>query len=112
MNSDLIRELTSTNAVNTPGRIAGMAPNDESCVETTFLVALTRRPTIEEQEHFVKQLTAKKPKKASPEGLSKAEQDRPLQPEDLRSLNAQERAAVVEDLFWSLCNSPEFSWNH
>lgn len=85
MNSELIRDLTQTNAVNSPGRIAGMAPNDAVCVETAFLVALTRKPTAAELEHFVKQI------QPNPKG---------------------ERNGVVEDLFWSLCNSPEFSWNH
>lgn len=85
MNSELIRDLTKTAIVNTPGRIYSMAPTDAACVEIAYLVALTRKPTAPELEYFVKQI---------------------------QSAPKDERSTVVEDLFWSLCNSPEFSWNH
>lgn len=85
MNSDMIRELTRTTGVNAPGKIVSMAPTDELCVETAFLVALTRKPSAEEQEYFLAQF---------------------------RSCPKGERNLIMEDLFWSLCNSPEFSWNH
>ena len=85
MNSQLIRDLTEANAVNSPGRIAGMSPDTATCIETAYLVALTRRPTAPEIEHFMKQL---------------------------ESASKNQRPQVVEDMFWSLCNSLEFSWNH
>ena len=85
MNSDLIRELTEANGVNSPGRIANMSPDDATCIEVAYLVALTRKPTAPEIENFVNQLAGK--------------------PKDQRFI-------IVEDMFWSLCNSPEFSWNH
>ena len=85
MNSKLIGDLTEANAVNSPGRIAGLSPNDATCIETAYLVALTRRPTAPEIAHFTAQL---------------------------RAASKNERSKVVEDMFWSLCNSLEFSWNH
>ena len=66
-------------------RIAAMASTNESCVETVYLVCLTRRPTGEELSHFAEQLKGKE---------------------------KSERQKVVEDLVWTLFNSTEFSWNH
>ena len=30
----------------------------------------------------------------------------------LHDVSAQQRVKILEDLYWSLFNSPEFSWNH
>lgn len=85
MNSKLIGELTEANGINSPGRISNMSPDDATCIEAAYLVALTRRPTPPELKHFTQQL------QNSPKN---------------------QRAKVVEDMCWSLCNSLEFSWNH
>lgn len=71
--------------VSATWRIASMASTDEKCIETVYLVCLTRRPTSEELPHFVEQLKDKK---------------------------GEARRHVVEDLVWTLFNSTEFSWNH
>ncbi len=39
-----------------PGRIAAMSSDAESCLENCYLACLTRRPTPEEQTHFLPQL--------------------------------------------------------
>jgi hypothetical protein len=62
-----------------------MAASNHDCLEACYLVCLTRRPTEEEQNHFLAQL-------GQPRGSS--------------------RHQVIEDIFWTLFNSPEFSWNH
>lgn len=67
------------------GRIAAMSPDAATCLEACYLTCLTRRPTAGEQAHF----------------LPRFEQAK-----------GQPRARLVEDLFWTLFNSPEFSWNH
>jgi hypothetical protein len=85
MNGKLSQETTQANFLNASGRIASMAGTDEGCVETCYLVCLSRRPTNEEREHFLAQ-------------LSKAA--------------GNTRQQAVEDIFWTLFNSPEFSWNH
>lgn len=90
MNGTLVRETIeatglSATGLSASGRIADMAANDVNCVETGFLVCLTRRPTTEERAYF----------EALLEGTQK-----------------QKRHQAVEDLFWTLFNSPEFSWNH
>lgn len=61
-----------------------LAPDDETIVETVFLATLTRRPTESEERYFLERL--------SDRGVSKKRQ--------------------VADIYWSLINSLEFSWNH
>ena len=53
-------------------------------VELVFLAVLTRRPTLEEAVFFEEKLQA---------------------PE-------QSRGQEIQDLFWTLVNTTEFSWNH
>jgi hypothetical protein len=77
--------MSGVSAFSASGRIEAMSSTTQKCVENCFLVCLTRRPTPSEHAYFAKQF----------EGATK-----------------QERQAVVEDLFWSLYNSPEFSWDH
>lgn len=84
MNGKFARENASASFLNSAGRIAKLNLSDEKRIETCFLVALTRFPTEQEREHFLKQYQA----------------------------NPQQRDKITEDLFWALYNSPEFSWNH
>jgi hypothetical protein len=85
MNGEFSRELTESKPFTAAGRIEGMASTPEKCLEAAYLVCLTRRPTPAEQACFLPQLSA--PDKAAREG-------------------------VMQDLFWTLFNAPEFSWNH
>jgi Protein of unknown function (DUF1549)/Protein of unknown function (DUF1553) len=85
MNGDLVREKTSDKLFNASRRIAELAPTDEKAVEVAYLTVLTRRPTSEEQAHFVSRLAATK---------------------------GQERKVRLTDLFWTLLNATEYSWNH
>jgi hypothetical protein len=62
-----------------------MASSDDACVDAAFRVCLTRPPTAEERSWFGAQLKA---------------------------AGESERKQIVEDMFWSLFNSTEFSWNH
>ena len=61
-----------------------LAPDDPKAVEVAYLAALTRRPTPEETSHFEARLKD----------------------------NKTSRAQHLQDLFWTLINSTEFSWNH
>lgn len=85
MNGRLTREILGPNPFSATGRIAQLTPTDEACVETAFLITFTRRPSSEELSHFSAML---------------------------KGSRGDRRAELVEDLLWSLCNSPEFSWNH
>ncbi|MCI0683457.1 MAG: DUF1549 and DUF1553 domain-containing protein [Gemmataceae bacterium] len=84
MNGTLIHDRIKDGLFNATARIAMLAKDDRHAVDTAYLTVLTRRPTPEEAEHFTRSL-------ADP------------------SLS---RAQHMEDLFWALVNSTEFSWNH
>ena len=59
--------------------------DDEDAIRSVYLAALTRTPSQRESLYF----------------LMKFKQ----QPKNRRS-------KLIEDLFWTLTNSTEFSWNH
>lgn len=83
MNGSFAAELTKANPFFAPGRIAASSSTPEHVVKTVFLTCLTRPPTQEELEFFKPWVEQQK-----------------------------SRAEGVEDLYWTLLNSPEFSWNH
>jgi len=87
MNGEQVRDRIKENPVaNASTRIAILAPNDAKAVETAYLAALTRRPTADEAAHFAAVLA---------------------DANDDRSRNQR-----LEDIFWTLLNSTEFTWNH
>lgn len=88
MNGKLANEIGEASPLTACGRIAAFAGSDECCLETCYLVCLSRRPTVAEQDHFLPLLA------------------------DAANGTRGERAKVVEDIFWTLFNSPEFSWSH
>lgn len=85
MNGNLVQDQTKEGLFNAASRISSQAPDDRAAVEAAFLTVLTRRPTAEEQQHFIDRL-----------GGSKS--------------NVRNRR--MTDLFWTLLNATEFSWNH
>ena len=82
MNGNLPKELADTTPFTASGRILAGAPDDASAIETAFLAVLTRRPTEAEADAFAGWFGEKG--------------------------NARERA--MQDLYWALFNTPEFSW--
>ncbi len=86
MNGGIVFDKTKDDLVgNSATRIAALAPDDATAVETAFLTVLTRRPDQAEREYFEKQL---------------------------KGATGGERRARLGDLVWALLNSTEFSWNH
>lgn len=87
MNGELIDGRTKGNPPlsNAASRIAVLSPLSDQALEIAYLAILTRRPTPPEAEHFAPRLAGK---------------------------NRQERIAELEDIYWTLLNSTEFSWNH
>ncbi len=84
MNGKLVSEKTKGGPFSATSRINWLAPDDIKSIEAVFLTALTRRPTEEESDTFEQNLKNMK----------------------------QTRAQEIQDLFWALINSTEFSWNH
>ena len=99
MNDNLIEERIKESPFNASTRIGWMAPDDAHAVEVAYLAVLSRRPTPEEAAHFESFL-------ADPNATP-----RPNRPKDKIAGNLT-RAERLEDLYWSLLNSTEFSWNH
>ena len=86
MNGQLVKEKTKENLIgNASTRIAVLAPDDAAAIETAYLATLTRRPTAEESRHFQQRLA---------------------------EATGDQRKQKMEDIYWALLNSAEFSWNH
>ena len=85
MNGQMTRESIKTDWFAASGRIANMCETNEDVVNATYLVCVSRRPTPVELAHFLELLGARE---------------------------GDARETIVEDIFWALFNSPEFSWNH
>jgi len=91
MNGELVKERTKQNPITSATtRIAMLTGKPEKQVEISYLATLTRRPTEAELAHFVARL-----------------QDGGDGDGDRRT-----RQEALEDLYWTLINSTEFSWNH
>ncbi|MAZ94862.1 MAG: hypothetical protein CMJ73_02340 [Planctomycetaceae bacterium] len=86
MNGDLLNRRTMGNPLfNGSTRIAQLAENDCQAVRMAYLCVLTREPSEREMEHFHRRL---------------------------QEASAAKYAEAMGDLYWTLLNSSEFSWNH
>lgn len=79
------RDASRVRLLSGPGRVAMLASTDEECLDAIYLSCLARRPTEVERVHFLDQF---------------------------QSVSRGARGRLVEDIYWALYNSPEFSWNH
>jgi hypothetical protein len=84
MNGELVRERIKSDPFNATARIGLLTRDNDLAVEVAYLAVLTRRPTPEEADHFRRCLDSK----------------------------SENRNQQIEDLYWALINSTEFSWNH
>jgi hypothetical protein len=85
MNGQLVEDKTKDSPLNAATQIGFLAPDDCSAVQIAYLGVLTRLPTPEELDHFVARIQG---------ATGKLRHDR------------------LGDLYWTLINSTEFSWNH
>lgn len=86
MNGKLVSDQTQANFfMNAAPRLTSLTRNPDQAVETAYLSIFTRRPTPEEATVFGDQL---------------------------RGLKGNQRSLAFQDLYWTLLNSTEFSWNH
>lgn len=84
INGKMLRESGENNPVlNTTAHINMFAGDDDHAVETFYLCLLNRYPSDEERAHFVDKLG-----------------------------KGQDRGETLEDIYWTLANSTEFTWNH
>jgi hypothetical protein len=86
MNGELVKERTRPQPlVTATSRLAMLSRDPQRQVEAAYLAVLTRRPTPTEWAHFVTRL---------------------------HDVSPRQRGQALEDLYWTLVNSSEFSWNH
>ncbi|MCA9141110.1 MAG: DUF1553 domain-containing protein, partial [Planctomycetales bacterium] len=84
LNGNMLRESGELNpALNATAHINMFAQDDPQAVETLFLCLMNRYPSDEERNYFVQRMT-----------------------------ECQERGEGIEDIYWTLANSTEFTWNH
>lgn len=108
MNGQLVRDRIKPGPATATGQIAGIAPDDPRAVEVAYLAVLSRRPTPEEAAHFEAFLAGKAPVRPHRPDMGQTLKDGAGQVADL----ALSRGQRLEDLYWALVNSTEFSWNH
>lgn len=86
LNGKIVHDQSKNNALfNSSTRISVLVADDKEAVRTAYLCLLTRQPGKIEAEHFESRLRGKEGK---------------------------ERHLEMADLFWTVMNSTEFSWNH
>ena len=81
-NGKMVNERISE-GIYSSAHISGLAPDTDKAIETVYLAALSRRPTDDELEYFLE-----------------------------RFKERDEAQHSLSQLYWSLINSLEFSWNH
>ncbi len=87
MNGNMVTDNTRGNPlINAGTRIGMLAPDNATAVEAAYLSIFTRRPTPAEADHFTGLLATAK--------------------------STNSRSNAMSDLYWTLMNATEFSWNH
>jgi hypothetical protein len=84
-NGKLVHDSTKEHILNAATRIGWQAKDDRTAVRTACLAVLTCEPPPDVSAHFEQRLAG---------------------------TTGTERSSVMEDLYWVLINSKEFSWNH
>lgn len=112
MNGRFSAELSKVELLSAPGQLLRFSPDDWTLVENCFLTCLARRPTTEERELFLDMLAHTHDAENKGDAEKKEDPDKKTDAsEDDKKLD-RSREEVVQDVFWTLFNSPEFSWNH
>ena len=87
MNGNMITTNTGNNPfINASTRISRLSPDNATAVEAAYLSIFPRRPTPAEASHFTSLLATSKSRNS--------------------------RSSAMSDLYWTLMNATEFSWNH
>lgn len=86
MNGSLVKERTKNSLLfNASAQISAFASSDRDAIEAAYLACFTRPPNSQESSYFKGRL---------------------------KDTTGGARRQALEDLFWVLLNSTEFSWNH
>ena len=128
MNGRFTQELSKADGFSAAAQMMRYSENETALIRNCFLTCLTRKPTDEELEFFIEQFPdIADAEHAAMEGPATqteaytdatdagqaASNDNDSKPDQRNNERRQQhRRLRVEDLFWTLFNSPEFSWNH
>ena len=104
MNGRFTVEQSKVDLLSATSQIISFSPDNAAIIDNCCLACLCRHPTEDEQVFFLNLLDSTV--ESTDQRREADSESKPLS-EPLRT-----RAAVVEDLVWTLFNSPEFSWNH
>ncbi len=107
MNGRFTAEQSKVDMLSAPAQILRFSPDNAAIIDNCYLACLCRHPAVDERAYFLNLLestseTAEEKRNANPEAPAANPDSKPT----------RTRAQVVEDLVWTLFNSPEFSWNH
>ncbi len=107
MNGRFTAEQSKVDGLSAPAQILNFSPDNAAIIDNCYLACLCRHPAVDERAYFLNLLestteAAAEKRKANPEAHAAGSESKPT----------RTRAEVVEDLVWTLFNSPEFSWNH
>jgi len=105
MNGRFTAELSKVDLLTAPNQLINFSPDTGTLIENCFLACLCRRPSPDEQSYFLGQL------ESTTEIVEEKRKTDVTVPQPDHE-PTRTRADVVQDLFWTLFNSPEFSWNH
>jgi len=87
MNGNMVTDNVKNNPlIAASTRISMLSPDVKTAVESAYLAIFTRKPSAEESAHFEDLLAAAK--------------------------SSNSRSNTLSDLYWTLMNATEFSWNH
>jgi hypothetical protein len=87
MNGNMVTDNVKGNPLGGgSSRIGILSPDNKTAVEAAYLAIFVRKPSPEESAHF--------------EGLLAS------------AKSSNSRSSAMSDLYWTLLNATEFSWNH
>ena len=105
MNGRFTEEQSKVDMFSAPAEILRFSPDNAAVVDNCYLACLCRHPAYDEKTYFLNLLDS------TVEAAEQRRKENPDAPEPAEK-PTRTRASVVEDLVWTLFNSPEFSWNH
>ncbi|MFM7605196.1 MAG: hypothetical protein ACKO8Z_08335, partial [Prosthecobacter sp.] len=87
MNGNMVTDHVKGNPLlSACTRIGLLSPDHRTAIESAYLAVFCRKPSVEELAHFEERLASAK--------------------------SISSRSSTMSDLYWTLMNATEFSWNH
>ncbi|MCA9060709.1 MAG: DUF1549 domain-containing protein [Planctomycetaceae bacterium] len=116
MNGKFTREAIRTELLTSATQLINYSPSDTALIDNIYLTCLCRFPSTEERQELLEQLPLAdgRQRQKHDEGTA-AEVHETTKTQSDPAMSESDpitRGQFVSDLYWSLLNSAEFSWNH